>query len=91
MTLRVLRVAMAAALVFAGWSAGKAQTKVADFEIAIDAPRGSVKVLCHRGCEWARDPGTALQTISVQCDTDRCKTIVNGHGRVMLGMPLQGR
>ena len=46
MKLTVLRVAVALGLVIAGWSVGKAQTTVADFEIAIDAPRGDLKLMC---------------------------------------------
>ena len=87
MRLTVLRVAVALGLVIVGWSVGKAQTTVADFEIAIDAPRGDLKLMCQKGCDWAKDGATQLSTITFQCQTERCRVTVNGHGRVMLGMP----
>jgi len=49
MRLTVFRVAIALGLVIAGWSVGKAQTTIADFEIAIDAPRGNLRLKCQRG------------------------------------------
>ena len=87
MKLTVLRVAVALGLVIVGWSVGKAQTTVADFEIAIDAPRGDLKLMCQKGCDWVKDVATPLSTITLQCETERCRGTVNGHGRVMLGMP----
>ena len=33
-------------LVTAAWSAGFAQARVADFEIAVDAPTGDMRVIC---------------------------------------------
>lgn len=81
-----LSLVFAAALVIAGWSAGKAQTRVADFEISIDAPRGDIHLTCSRGCEWD-DGGSALQKLSFQCDKERCRASFNGHGQITLGMP----
>jgi hypothetical protein len=88
----LLGVLLATALV-GGWSAGKAQTRVSEFEIAVDAPRGQVDVTCSRGCEWFRDSGSAVptKTFTLRCDTERCRWMFNGHGRITLGMPLQPR
>jgi len=85
-----LRIVLATALIGAGWSAGKAQTRVADFEIAIDAPRGEVKLTCQRGCDWVKG-GSPNQTTSFRCETERCRERFNGHGRILLGMPLERR
>jgi hypothetical protein len=83
----LFRIVLATALIGAGWSVGKAQTTVAEFEIAIDAPRGDVKVTCHRGCDWAKEGAIPTPTITFPCDTERCRATFNGHGRVTLGMP----
>lgn len=82
-----LRIALAAALVGAGWSVGKAQTAVADFEIAIDAPRGEVSLTCYRGCDWAKEGGNRIPATSFRCETERCRATFNGHGRIRLGDP----
>jgi hypothetical protein len=83
----LFRIALATALIGAGWSVGKAQTAVADFEIAIDAPRGEVKLTCSRGCDWAKEKGNPSPTTSFRCETERCRQTFNGHGRILLGMP----
>lgn len=87
---RFLAIIVTVALVFVGWSAGVAQSRVANFEISVDAPRGEVTLTCHRGCEWTGPgfPG-GLQRITFRCDTERCRGTVTEHGRVMLGQPLQ--
>ncbi len=89
----LLGVLLATVLIGAGWSVGKAQTRVADFEIAIDAPRGQVKVTCSRGCDWFSDGGSSVPTTSftMRCETERCRWMFSGHGRITLGMPLQER
>jgi len=51
----MLRIVLAIVLIGAGWSVGKAQTAVVDFEITVDAPRGEARVTCFRGCEWAKE------------------------------------
>jgi hypothetical protein len=84
----LLRIVLATALIGAGWSVGKAQTTVAEFEIAIDTPRGNVKVTCYRGCDWAKEGTLTAPTITFPCDTERCRAAINGHGRITLGMPL---
>lgn len=44
------RLALASLLIACGWAAGRAQSSVPDFELVVDAPAGSVKVECVRGC-----------------------------------------
>ena len=82
-----LLVVGAVLLVVAGWSVGRAQAKVADFEISIDAPRGEVKVVCARGCDWPNGGVERLPTTSFRCDSERCRWMLNGHGRITLGFP----
>jgi hypothetical protein len=83
----MLRIVLAIVLIGAGWSVGKAQTAVADFEITVDAPRGEARVTCFRGCEWAKKGTIPSPTITFQCDTERCRSTFNGHGRITRGMP----
>ena len=82
----LFRIALATALIGAGWSVGKAQTTAAEFEIAIDVPRGEVRLTCHRGCDWVKE-GSPNPTTSFRCETERCRERFNGHGRILLGMP----
>ena len=82
----LFRLVLAVALIGAGWSVGKAQTTVAEFEIAIDVPRGEVRLTCHRGCDWVKE-GSPNPTTSFRCETERCRERFNGHGRILLGMP----
>lgn len=83
----LLRIVLATALIGAGWSLGKAQTAVADFEIAIDAPRGEVKLACYRGCDWAREGSSLVPTTGFRCESERCRETFNGHGCITLGIP----
>jgi len=48
----LIGIVLATAFIGAGWSIGKAQSKVADFEIAVDWPPGTVVLTCNRGCDW---------------------------------------
>ena len=80
-------VVTATALIGLGWSAGRAQTAVANFEISFDAPRGEVKLTCYRGCDWAREGQSPIQTTSFRCEYERCSGMFNGYGRITLGMP----
>jgi hypothetical protein len=84
---RLFLVVLAIALVGVGWSAGRAQSAVADFEIAIEAPRGELKLRCHRGCDWVTEGTTPVPTITFPCETERCRGTFNGHGRITMGMP----
>ena len=68
-------------LVIGAWSVGRAQTTVANFEITVETPRGPARVTCTRGCEWPANEG------AVVCDSERCRWIFTGYGRVMLGQP----
>jgi hypothetical protein len=61
-----------------------AQARVAGLEIAIDAPRGDVKVTCSKGCAWG-EQGSSTQTSSFSCDAERCRAAFNGHGRNTFG------
>lgn len=49
----VARLVLAVALVGAGWTIGRAQASVPNFELQIDAPAGQTNVTCLRGCELA--------------------------------------
>ena len=82
-----LIVVVAVLLAAAGWSVGRAQARVADFEIAIEAPRGEVKVTCVRGCDWPSGGADPLPTTSFRCESERCRWMLNGHGRITLGFP----
>ena len=85
---RALLVAGAVLLIVASWSAGRAQTRVADFEVAIDAPRGDLKVTCARGCDWPAEQGSSgMPTTTFRCETERCRLMLNGRGRITVGMP----
>ena len=46
---------VAVVLVGAGWSAGRAQTTQADFEIAVGTTDGRVRIDCVRGCRISSD------------------------------------
>lgn len=88
MRLKVMLCAVAVLLVVGGWSAGRAQSSVADFYITIDAPPGNVRVNCTRGCDWPAEGGSPAQTIVSRCERTPCSLIVNGRGQVRVGMPL---
>jgi hypothetical protein len=47
------RLVVAAALIGIGWTVGRAQGSVPDFELRIDAPEGRTNVECVRGCQLA--------------------------------------
>jgi len=79
--------ALVAVLIAAAWSVGRAQTRAADFEITIDAPRGEVRLVCARGCDWPGAASVTSQTATFNCQMERCQATYTGHGRVTLGMP----
>jgi len=88
---QLLLVVVAVVLAVGAWSAGRvtAQARVADFELSIEAPRGDVRVVCSRGCDW---PSTdTLPALSFQCDVERCRWMVNGRGEITLGFPRTER
>jgi hypothetical protein len=81
-------VLVAVLLVAVGWYAGRttAQTRVADFEISLEAPRGELNVTCARGCEWPAG-AERLPTTTFRCESERCRWMLNGYGRITLGFP----
>ena len=84
---RKVGLVMVMVLLIAGsWSLG-AQTAVADFEIAIEAPQGVTSVTCYRGCEWPDNVGLPA-TQSFECDSEPCRWTFTGRGPVELGFPL---
>jgi len=94
----LIGIVLATAFIGAGWSIGKAQSKVADFEIAVDWPPGTVVLTCNRGCDWElnlkkdahdfSEGGTIPMTagpnkFSAGCEgRSRCGAVVNGKGFV---------
>ena len=83
----IVLAAVAITLIGAGWSVGRAQTAVADFEITVDAPAGFVNVMCRRGCErsgtWMASANGSTLTASFECSgSPRCLGTVDGHGLV---------
>ena len=48
-----LRLLFAITLIAMGWTIGRAQGSVPDFELRIDAPAGRTNVECVRGCQLA--------------------------------------
>jgi hypothetical protein len=48
-----MRLLLAVALIGAGWTIGRTQTSLPDFELRIDAPEGGTSIECVRGCELA--------------------------------------
>jgi hypothetical protein len=83
----VTLLALAVVLVFVGWSAGRAQTRGADFNLTVDAPAGEIKVRCARGCDWPETPGEPAQSVVYKCDRRPCLLTLNGQGRVYVGQP----
>jgi hypothetical protein len=78
-----LGIAIGVILVGLGWITGHAQRQDPDFEIRVDAPAGSTKIECVRGCEltWVErgvNPRAVPQpTFSFECgggQTQRCSS-----------------
>lgn len=69
---------LAVAMIALGWTVGHAQRSAPDFELVVDAPNGSVKVECRRGCElvFGRSVESLPQkTFSYACTgTVRCSS-----------------
>jgi len=88
----VRRLAFVVALVWLGWSVGRAQTTAPDFELMIDAPPGVTHIRCVRGCTLFKElvlaPGEPQPRLSFSCSggnvdsqvpNDRCKPFsING-------------
>jgi hypothetical protein len=82
-----IRIALAGALVGAGWAIGRAQGTVGDFTLTIDAPVGVTNVRCTRGCtlQGGRDAGNPnnipVPDYQYSCrgaSVRRCGATVNG-------------
>ncbi len=76
---KLLRLAIAAALVLLGWAAGKAQPSVPSFEIRVNAPGGETTIECVRGCElsWVERQNTSARTMTTfkyGCSGTRCSS-----------------
>jgi hypothetical protein len=89
MTRTVAGVILAVGLVAIGWSAGRAQTTVADFEMTITTPVGRTTIQCSRGCDFTEGVSTPPSlpspnpTFAIQCsgrEVQQCVTTINGHG-----------
>ncbi len=74
----LIRVALALALVGAGWVAAKAQAPVPDFELQVDAPTGATTIRYVRGCTlaWVQrgaNPKSVPQpSFEYECTAGRC-------------------
>jgi hypothetical protein len=79
-----VRMVVALALIGAGFSIGRAQPSIPDFELRIDAPEGRTYIECVRGCQlaWVERmvPGTVTPsqtTFNYACSnapTARCES-----------------
>ena len=87
MRLLMIRPLIGAVLIVAGWTLGRAQARVGDFELEIDAVVGTTHVRCVRGCSLlgSRDrevTGKQPQaTYTFGCSgpgLNRCSAKVNG-------------
>ena len=76
MTRALIRLAIAAALVGAGWAAGQAQTSEPDFEVIVDAPVGETTIECARGCALALvERGLNPSSVPMQKFTFKCTSV----------------
>ena len=76
------RIVIATAIAVTGWSIGRAQTTVADFEVQIDAPGpGQVNLTCVRGCNWLA--GRNATYFSCGGNVTRCSGVIDGLGIVV--------
>ncbi len=81
--------AIAVALVLAGWTWGRAQGSQPDFELLIEAPGGgATTVQCVRGCDlaWVQRGlnlnAQPARTFTFRCSSERCGSgIVGGWTR----------
>ena len=72
---------LVALIVLAGWTLGRAQAPIANFEVTVEAGRGPIQVICDRGCDWGANEGALV------CESERCRWSFTGHGRVIVGQP----
>jgi hypothetical protein len=84
-----VRLAIVAGLALAGWSVGRAQTQVAEFELTVTAPGGQTVIECRKGCDFQYDVGNTANLpkpntrFQFACTTQTCAATINGHGHVM--------
>jgi len=80
MALITVPIAVAAILVFLGWTVGRAQTSAPAFELVVDAPGGETTIQCVRGCKlaWVErgvNPNAApIPTCTYRCTGSRCSS-----------------
>ena len=86
MTRMIFRLVLIVAFAAAAWSVGRAQAKVADFELSVRVANGKVTLTCGRGCDWA---GATPNTLAIDCaGSAPCNGTVTGHGLVT-GMQIR--
>ena len=82
-----LRCVVASALACGGWAVGRAQARVGDFELAIDAVAGATRLQCIRGCSLLGNRDLTLvdkqpkATYTFSCSgpgQERCAASVSG-------------
>jgi hypothetical protein len=78
---RRLFVVIVSLALLGAWSAGRAQTRVANFQFTIEVPRGPARVMCERGCDW---PGSNEGVLL--CEQERCRFAFTEQGRVRFGL-----
>jgi hypothetical protein len=81
-------------LIGVAWSVGRAQGTVADFELTVDAPGGTIVMACRRGCDWKplltnikdRATGKVIPDSAgpnatfFECSAERCQGRITGRG-----------
>jgi hypothetical protein len=77
--------AVAVMLVLVAWSAGRAQSRMADFYVTVDAPTGEIRATCSRGCDWPATPGEPSSAIVYRCQSQPCRLVFDARGRVIVG------
>jgi hypothetical protein len=80
MTKHVLRFLIATTIAVGGWSLGRIQAGVSDFEVMIDAPVGHVNITCIRGCDWGAKAYGGKTYFLCGGSADGCDMEVNGTG-----------
>jgi hypothetical protein len=79
----VVRVVIAASLLFTGWSAhGLARLTTKDFRVTVDTNTGEVAAECGAGC-LSRDDASSFGLI-YQCDDNPCRVVILGRGRAVI-------
>ena len=79
----IVRVLIAALLMFAGWSGrGLARPTTNEFNVYFDASTGEVAAECGRGCV-SHDDWMSFGLI-YQCDDNPCRVVIKGQGRASI-------